>query len=374
MRARGGNTAPSVGTGPPGGINNSAPPSAPSVAMETSKREQCAALLRAGQTPKQIQQQLGVGHTFVYKIKSLVAMGRSLEIPVKEGRPRSVRTNRRINAVSTAVMQNPRRNIRALARRFQVSLTSMHRIVREDLDLKSRVVQSRPLLTPDVMQKRLERATRLLNRLKKEDSKRVRIFSDEKIFTTNAAVNRRNSRYLTDLPVEDVHPEIRVNAFAKNPGKVMMLGVLGSDGQKCPAIFVAAGERLDAAAYQDLLRRHVVPWLQRAYPDGNYVFQQDGAPCHTANSTKQFLEENMENYWPPSFWPPYSPDLNPMDYSVWSVLETKACCTTKPNVEALKASIRRQWAALPTSYVRRACASFRRRLELCIAADGGYFE
>lgn len=342
--------------------------------MDTSKRQQCAALLRAGLAPQQIQEQLGVGHTFVYKVKALLREGKSLEIAEKTGRPRSVRTNRRINAVSAAVAQEPKRNIRALARRFKVPLTSMHRIVRDDLGLNSRVQQSRPLLTADVKEKRLERATKLLNRLKKEDAKRVRIFSDEKIFTTNAAVNRRNSRYLTDLPVGDVDPEIRVNAFAKNPGKVMMLGVVGSDGQKCPAVFVAAGERLDAAAYQDLLRRHVVPWLKRAYPDGNYVFQQDGAPCHTANSTQQFLEENMANYWPPTLWPPYSPDLNPMDYSVWSVLETKACSSTQPDVAALKASIRRQWAALPAPYVRRACASFRRRLELCIAADGGYFE
>ena len=133
------------------------------------------------------------------------------------------------------------------------------------------------------------------------------IFSDEKIFTTNAAVNRRNSFYLTNLLVENVDQDVRVSPFAKALQKIMMLGVVGSDGQRCPPIFVAVGERLNAAAYQALLHQYVVPWLKRAYRGGQYVFQQDGAPCHTALSTRHFLEVEMADCWPPELWPPYSP-------------------------------------------------------------------
>ncbi|CAD6188661.1 unnamed protein product [Caenorhabditis auriculariae] len=38
-------------------------------------------------------------------------------------------------------------------------------------------------------------------------------------------------------------------------------------------------------------------------------------------------------------WPPYSPDLNPMYYSVWNVLESKACTSPHQKIEPLKASL-----------------------------------
>jgi hypothetical protein len=87
----------------------------------------------------------------------------------------------------------------------------------------------------------------------------------------------------------------------------MVLGVIGSNGQKCPIVFVSAGERVNADVYQDLLRKHVVPWIQRTYPDGNYVFQQDSVPAHTARTTQEFLRETMAEFWTPGEGPGYAP-------------------------------------------------------------------
>jgi len=51
------------------------------------------------------------------------------------------------------------------------------------------------------------------------------------------------------------------------------------------------------------------------------VFQQDGAPAHRARDTVAFLEREMPDFIPSTLWPPNSPDLNPVDYSIWSVLQ-----------------------------------------------------
>ncbi len=48
-------------------------------------------------------------------------------------------------------------------------------------------------------------------------------------------------------------------------------GVVGSSGQKCSIVVVGTGEEVNVDVYQDLLRQRVVPWVQRTYPDGNYV-------------------------------------------------------------------------------------------------------
>jgi hypothetical protein len=93
--------------------------------------------------------------------------------------------------------------------------------------------------------------------------RQVRIFSDEKIFTVDVAVNRCNSRYLTDLPVAYVDSDVPISPKSKAPLKQMVLGVIGSDGQKCPIVFVSAGESVNADVYLDLLRKHVVPWIKR---------------------------------------------------------------------------------------------------------------
>ena len=58
--------------------------------------------------------------------------------------------------------------------------------------------------------------------------------------------------------------------------------------------------------------------------------------------TEAWLKENME-FWPKDFWPPSSPDLNPLDYSIWAYVQAKACERSHPSVGALKASITKAW-------------------------------
>jgi hypothetical protein len=188
------------------------------------------------------------------------------------------------------------------------------------------------------------------------------------------AVNRRNSRYLTDLPVADVDPDVRISPKSKAPLKQMVLGVIGRDSQKCPLVFICAGERVNGDVYQDLLRKHVVPLIKRTYPDGNYVFQQDLAPTHTARTTQQFLRETMAEFWTSADWPPYSPDLNPLDFSVWSILQEKVQATPHTSLAALRRSITKLWNRMSPAYVRRTCCSFRRHLEAVMAKNGGYIE
>ena len=43
-------------------------------------------------------------------------------------------------------------------------------------------------------------------------------------------------------------------------------------------------------------------------------------------------------------WPPSSPDAAPLDYGIWGFMKSKACATPRPNVDALKASVKKEWA------------------------------
>ncbi len=101
----------------------------------------------------------------------------------------------------------------------------------------------------------------------------------------------------------------------------------------------------------------------------SYVIQQDGAPAHTANLVQKWMAENMQ-FRPKDFWPPQSPDLNPLDFSIWWHVESKACKICHANVDALKASVEKYWKTMTKAYVANMCRSFCHRLEDMIEADG----
>ena len=59
-----------------------------------------------------------------------------------------------------------------------------------------------------------------------------------------------------------------------------------------------------------------------------------------------FLERETPEFISPLLWPPNSPDLNPVDYSVWSILQEKVYKTRIADLDDLKHRIKTEWAKL----------------------------
>ena len=72
--------------------------------------------------------------------------------------------------------------------------------------------------------------------------------------------------------------------------------------------------------------------------------------------------------------PPSFPDLNPLDYFVWSYVENITNMTSHNTKASLIATIRRVFTELPPVLVEKACSQFRIRIEAVIEAEGGYIE
>ena len=105
-----------------------------------------------------------------------------------------------------------------------------------------------------------------------------------------------------------------------------------------------------------------------------FVFQQDGAPAHRARDTITFLQQQTPDFTPPTLWPPNSPDLNPVDYSIWSVLQEKVYRSKITDVDELKARLMDEWAQFEQSIVDAAISQWRRRLSACVRVRGAHFE
>ena len=124
--------------------------------------------------------------------------------------------------------------------------------------------------------------------------------------------------------------------------------------------------------YVAILKSKVIPWLKKKYPDEKFIFQQDGVPGHTSKVTQAFLTCNIP-FWPAGLWPPSSPDLNSLDYRIWTHVDGKACAKPHRNVESLKRSITKVWNDMSTDFVIRMCKAFRPRLQKYINAGGDIF-
>ena len=72
--------------------------------------------------------------------------------------------------------------------------------------------------------------------------------------------------------------------------------------------------------------------------------------------------------------PSFSPEMNPLDYFVWSYVENITNMTSHNTKASLIAAIRRVFAELPLALVEKACFQFRIRIEAVIEAEGVYIE
>ena len=112
--------------------------------------------------------------------------------------------------------------------------------------------------------------------------------------------------------------------------------------------------------------------------DGDLIFMQDNARVHTAIKVRDWLREHGII---PIDWPPYSPDLNPIEH-LWRWIKEKAFelnpdIKNRPGsmenkLDELYATLERAWELIPKHQLKALYRSMVDRCEAVIEADGWY--
>jgi inhibitor of nuclear factor kappa-B kinase subunit alpha len=285
------------------------------------------------------------------------------------GRKRTVNIASNRQKIKNRLKKNPRLSTRKLAKTIKISRQSVRRIIKNELHMKSYKLKKAQLLTEKAKNIRLERAKLLKTRFSANKHRSI-LFSDEKLFTIEQNHNRQNDRIWSQ---EEPSIQDRVVARSQNPKSVMVWAGITYDG-KTPLIFIENGVKINQKTYRTMLNDQLMPWAQSHFGDRHWTFQQDSAPAHKAYDTQTWLESNFPDFINVQQWPPYSPDINPMDYSIWSILESNACSKSHTSIDDLKSSLVKAWNEISLDTIAKVVDNFPKRLQLCINSKGGHFE
>ena len=158
--------------------------------------------------------------------------------------------------------------------------------------------------------------------------------------------------------------ETAMSRREKFPKSIMIYGAIGIDYK---STLVIVESSIDSDQYMsNILNSGMIDELDSNRGKGMWIFQQDGARCHTSRKTVKWLSSKCRYI---KRWPANSPDLNPIENFLGALKE--AVYKLKPqNIEQLKEIVIRVWNEFDQTRINNLVKSFYQRLQLIILNNG----
>lgn len=193
------------------------------------------------------------------------------------------------------------------------------------------------------------------------------IWSDESNFSNKQKFNRKNTHvWSTNTP----HATAPIETQARFSTNVWC--AVTKDKIYGPYFYAGT---LTAARYLELLRC-VVPDIMNEIAlsrVADIIFQHDGAPPHRSQNIQQYLRQEF-NTWighgGTVEWPPRSPDLTPLDFSIWGIIKDDVYASGVHSLEELKARITRALNRISSQTLQKNQANIMKRVALCMNHNG----
>lgn len=271
-------------------------------------------------------------------------------------------------------IEHPNASTNAAAEEFNISQATIRRILKFH-KYKSYSILPVQHLTENNIADRRAFCREMLDRIEENNNFLKNLFwTDESSFSTAGLFNRKNAHYWAP---ENPHVIKRIRK--QGYGTVNVWCGIHQNTIVGP---VFMNESLNAVRYMNILQGDVENYLD-SIPLANrnsVIWQQDGAPPHSVRNVTQYLNEKYQLWigrYGPIHWPANSPDLSPMDFSLWGTLKQHIYENSiYNNIDDLKLSIRQAIENLrqTVDVFENVRNDFIRRCRLCLERNGGYVE
>ena len=138
-----------------------------------------------------------ISKTTVHRWVKIFQKSDEINLKYSSGRKRSKRTKRLLKQVKIGLLQaQTKKSTRKLAKLYNASKSTMHRIIKDDLGYNSYIRRIAPKRTHVQKQKRFSFKIWVRKNIRKSLSRKI-LFSNEKRFDLDGLYNRKNDRMWT---------------------------------------------------------------------------------------------------------------------------------------------------------------------------------
>ena len=325
--------------------------------LEPLQRHAAVVLTQIGLTPQQAAPLVQTTPRTVRKWREVYEDTGDVEEAARKGRPRVLDAETKDGILHRAIDEPKASTPRQL--KHALDLACSPRTIRRVLDvcgLFGRIARVIPPMKETTLKARLSFARGYAN----FDWTKV-LWSDE----MSIRIGPQGQTWVQRPVGEAFNPEYCVPK-EKHAPKVHVWECFASAGVGRIHVFT---ENLDGKLYREILKKHLMKSAAKFWPQGLWHFQQDNDPKHTSRIVSEYLADVLciKDYV--IKWPPYSPDLNPIE-NLWADLKKRVEKRNAKNVAELKEAVEQEWTQTDTQLCQKLVASMPDRIARVVKYNG----
>lgn len=295
----------------------------------------------------------------------------SIEDDPRPGRPSDVRDPTMISKVHDLVMEDRRLNVREMAAILEISHTTVHKILKDDLLMKKLSARWVPrLLTQEQKRARYNTSLEHLLRFRADPADFAQRFvtMDETWVHYVTPETKQQSKQWKHCG----SPPPKKARVALSANKVMASVFWDSEGILL-VDYLMKGHTVTGEYYSNLLwqLRDNIKEKRHGKLTKGILFHQDNAPAHTSNIAMATIHdcgfELMSH-------PPYSPDLAPSDYHLFPNLKKSLAGQRFVSNDEVMEATEEFLRAKDTPFFQAGIQALERRWAKCVELGGDYVE